>query len=104
MADIVNPQVINYCNSVIRPLAEAMRSLDARCDAGLVTWFSQIAANCPNDSSPVADGREAEGVSRLTGADVNSFVAQMAAYQTALNQSGVADVVSKPCVRSLEVV
>lgn len=101
--DITNPQVIEYCNAVVRPLAETMRALKVRVDAELVTWFGQISTNCPNDSSAVADGREAEGVSRLTGADVNALVTQLAAYQTALNASGVADVISKPCVRHLEV-
>lgn len=104
MSDIVNPQVINYTNAVIRPLAEQMRSLKARTDAALVTWYAEISDNCPNDSSALADGREAEGVSRLTGADITNLVTQLAAYQTALNVAGVAAVISKPCVRSLEVV
>lgn len=103
MADIVDPKVISFCNNFVRPHAERMRALDAQGDAALVTWFSQIAAACPNDASPIADGRENEGVSRLTGADVSSFITQVAAYQTALNESGVADVVSKPCVRTLTV-
>jgi hypothetical protein len=103
MADITNEQVIAFCNNFIRPHAERMRALDVQGDTALVTWFGQIAALCPNDSSPIADGRENEGVSRLTGADVNNFITQVAAYQTALNAGGVADVISKPCVRTLEV-
>ena len=103
MADITNPQVVNYCNATIRPLAERMRSLKAEADAALVTWFGEISSNCPNDASLIADGREAEGVSRLTGADVTNFVTQLASYQTALNASGVPGIISKPCVRTLEV-
>jgi hypothetical protein len=99
----VDPQAISYCNNIIRPLAEQMRGLKARIDSGLVTWFAEVDALVPNDTSPLADGREAEGVSRLTGADITNFVTQMAAYQTALNVAGVANVISKPCVRSLEV-
>jgi hypothetical protein len=102
MADIVNPQAITWTNEVVRPLAEVMRSLKARTDAALVTWYAQISAVVPNDASPLLDGRENDGVSRLTGADINSFVAQLAAYKTALEQAGVADVISKPCVRALE--
>jgi hypothetical protein len=102
MADITDPQAIRYTNEIIRPLAEVMRALKARIDAGMVTWYGTIAALVPNDSSPLADGREADGVSRLTGADINSFVAQLAAYKTALEQAGVPDVISKPCVRPIE--
>ena len=103
MADIVDTEVIRYCNEIIRPHAEKMRALKATCDSALVTWYGQISSDCPNDSSPIADGREAEGVSRLTGADVVNLVTQMAAFKTACEVSGVADVISKPCVRSLEV-
>jgi hypothetical protein len=103
MADIVDPRAISYTNQVIRPLAEQMRSLKARVDSGLVTWFADIDALVPNDASPLLDGREAEGVSRLTGADITGLVTQLAAYQTALNVNGVAAVISKPCVRALEV-
>ena len=102
MADITSPEVIKFSNEQIRPLAEAMQALDYRVQAALVTWYATISADCPNDSSPIADGREAEGVSRLTGSDVVNMVTQMAAYKTALELTGVPDVISKPCVRSLE--
>jgi hypothetical protein len=101
--DIVNPEVIKFINEVIRPSAEIMRNYKVMVDAAMVTWYADISPNCPNDSSPVVDNRELDGVSRLTGADVNSFVAQMSAYKFALDQSGVAQVTSKPCVRPLEI-
>ena len=102
MADIVNTEAIRFCNECIRPTAEKMRALHATISSALVTWYAGIDTVMTNDTSAVADGREAEGVSRLTGADVNSFVSQMAAYKTALELTGVPDVISKPCVRSLE--
>jgi hypothetical protein len=102
MADIVNPQAVRFTNEHIRPLAEEIRALKARVDATLVEWTASIAANVPNDTSPLADGRDAEGVSRLTGADVNGFIALLGAMQTRLNQAGTAQIVAKPCVRALE--
>lgn len=101
---ITNAQVIDWVNNVLRPMAEDMRNLDAEIDAALITWFAQISANTPNSGAEtLEDGRDADGVSRLTGADINSFVTQMVAYQTQLNAAGVADVISKPTVRPLQV-
>jgi hypothetical protein len=100
--DITDAEAIRFVNEVIRPTAEKMRGLDAEIDAALVTWFAGINAKIANDASPILDGREDEGVSRLLGSDVVNMVTQMSVYQTALNQSGVANVVSKPCVRRLE--
>jgi hypothetical protein len=102
VSDITDPQAIRWVNEVIRPRAEQFRALRARIDADMTTWYSQISTLVPNDSSPVADGRENEGVSRLLGSDVVNLVTQMAAFQTACNVSGVADVISKPCVRNIE--
>lgn len=101
---IDNPQAIRYVNEVIRPKAESLRALKAEVDAALVQWFGGVNALVPNDAGEaVDDGRENEGVSRLTGADVNNLVTQLAAYQTQLDQEGVAAVVSKPCVNQLRV-
>lgn len=104
MADITNTEVIKYVNEQIRPLAESMQALDYRVQAALVTWYATISDDCPNDSSPLADGREDDGVSRLTGADIVNLVTQLAAYKTQMDGSGVRAVVAKPTVRALMVV
>jgi hypothetical protein len=102
MADITNAEAIRFVNEQIRPLAESYRGLKARTDAALVTWFGGLNSVVTNSASdPVVDGREAEGVSRLSGADVVNFVTQLTAFQAALNASGVPGVISKPCVRAL---
>lgn len=103
MADIINSEVVKFTNEQIRPLAEAMQALDYRIQAALVTWYATISGNCPNDSSPLDDGREGEGVSRLTGADIVNLVTQLAAYKTQMDGSGVRAVVAKPTVRALTV-
>jgi hypothetical protein len=69
-----------------------------------VSWFGGINSLIPNSAEEaVADGRESEGVSRLTGADVNNLVTQLAAFQAQLSAEGVPTVISKPCVRALRV-
>lgn len=103
MADITDPQAIAFTNHV-RSIAEKMRALDAVIDSSIVDWFNGISELIPNDSSPIDDGREAEGVSRLVGSDVVNLITQMLAYQTQLDQSGVAGVIALPCVRPLEVI
>lgn len=101
MADIVNPEVLRFVTEVVRPYAEKMRALKATIDSAITTWWT-INALCPNDSSPVEDGRESEGVSRLVGSDVVGLITQMLVYKAAMEQSGVPGVISKPCVRPLE--
>lgn len=104
MADITSAEAIRYVNEVIRPTAETLRALKAEIDAATVTWFGGLNAVIGSSSGDtLQDGREAEGVSRLTGADITNLVVQMLAYQTACNAGGVADVISKPCVRTLSV-
>lgn len=100
---IDNPQAVKFVNESVRPKAERLRAIKAEIDAMMVDWFGGVNAMFPNDSTPVEDGREAEGVSRLTGEDVVGFIVVAQAVQTALNQAGVADRIAKPCVRPLRV-
>lgn len=101
MADINNPEALKYVREIIRPLCERYRAEYYRDKSALTTWFGGVNTLIPNTADPIQDGRENEGVSRLTGADVNSVVTQFAAFVTAMEQSGVLDVISKPCVRQL---
>jgi hypothetical protein len=102
VADITNPEVLRYVAEVIRPHAEKFRNLKHTVDAALQVWNDQILPNCPYDSSPIADGREAEGISRLTGADVTRVIIQLGLFQDAMNVAGVNTTISKPCVRPLD--
>ena len=99
---ITDPQAIRFCNEVVRPKAETIRALKAEVDAAMLSWYGGMNTLIPNQAGEaVGDGREAEGVSRLSGADVNSFMALLANLQTRLSQTGVADVMQRPCVRVL---
>lgn len=99
MTNIVDPQAIKFCNEQVRPLCEEARALMARIDAMNTSWGAGINAMFPNDASLVADGRDAEGVSRLTGANIQSVVGILLAIKTASNTQ----IISLPCVRALSV-
>ena len=99
---ITNPQALAYTKEVVRPVAEKLRGIKAEIDSHMVAWYGGINALIPNDADELLDdGRESEGVSRLTGADINSVIVQLAGIKTALDVEGVAGVISKPCVRAL---
>ena len=98
MADITNPEAIAFANEQLRPICELARALKARVDEASVRWYGGVNTEFPNDSSPVADGRTAEGISRLTGEDVNN------ALSVLIGMCGTpydAEIVEKPCVRPL---
>jgi len=101
--DIVAPEVARWTNEVIRPLAEDLRALNIKCENTLAQWYAGKNALIKNDNSIIQDGRQNEGVSVLTGVDINSFMAQVAAIVSQFDTAGVSDVIQKPCVRSLEV-
>lgn len=102
-AGIDNPEAIRWVNEVIRPLAENYRATNIMSEQALAQWYGGMNTLFPNDSTALEDGREAEGVSRLTGADINSFMGQVATLVGQFDGGGVVDVINKPCVRMLEV-
>lgn len=101
MADITNPEAVRFVNEVIRPLAEAFEALDANAqiakDRYTSTFAPLVSGNAGTDA--VDDGRTAEGVSRLTLADVQNFATQVNTFVAQMDQSGVRDVIRKPGVR-----
>jgi hypothetical protein len=96
---ITNPNTIKFINEVVRPLCEKARALNALTGNASDEWFAGINTTVPNTSEEVDDGREAQGVSRLTGQDVNSAMNILIAMKTASN----VQIISKPCVRALDV-
>jgi len=96
MADITNPEAIRFVNEVIRPMCEEARKLDVNRNALSTAWFSGINLIIGNSAGDaIADGRENEGVSRLTAADVTNAVSQL------LGISLNSEIIQKPCVRML---
>lgn len=96
---ITNPNTIQFINQVVRPLCEKARALNALIDAANTQWFAGVNTTVPNTSEALADGRDAEGASRLTGADINSAMSILGAMKASSN----AEIIQKPCVRSIEI-
>lgn len=95
---ITDPQAIRFTNEVIRPLSEQLRALKANIDAATFAWNGGISALVPNDAAELLnDGRQAEGVSRLTGADIRAVVTILANVRAQVTDATI----SKPCVRPL---
>jgi len=99
MPDIVDPQAIKFTNEQIRQLSERSRNLKAEITAASTQWFGGINSLFPNTADPVQDGREDEGVSRLTGADVNSVMSVLIGAAGQIND----EIIAKPCVNPLRV-
>ena len=109
MTDITNPVAIKFINEEIRPLAEIFRNAIALVDDMETAWFGQslntIVTNAAGDA--IADDRDAEGVSRLTGADIHNFIASAIDYRnlmtgvSAPGQSDRRQTIDKPTVRPL---
>ena len=96
---ITGPEEIKFVNEYIRPMCENIRFMKARGDDFALKWAG-ISAGFPNDTSVVEDGRDAEGISRLTGADINAVAAVFDALLMDIDSSSEA-VIAKPCVRPL---
>lgn len=101
---ITDPRAIKFVNEQVRPMAEELRALKARVDAFMVDWFTEISTLIPNDSEEqLEDGREAQGVSRLNGEDINGLATVVQSIQSLLETAGYEARIAKPCVRPLQV-
>ncbi len=97
---ITDPEAVKFVNEYIRPMCETIRYMKARGDDFAVKW-SQISAEFPLDPTEIVeDGREAEGISRLSGADINSVAAVFSALLGDIDLTA-SSVIAKPCVRPL---
>ena len=94
---ITDPEAIAFVNEYIRPMCETLRYMNAR-GADWATKWGEISSKFPNDTSAVEDGREAEGISRLTGADINAVSTVFGTLLTIMD-AAAQTVLAKPCVR-----
>lgn len=99
MTAITDPEAIKFVNEQIRPLAERLRAEMVLITSIETTWTGGMNAKFPNDTSAVQDNRDAEGVSRLTGADIQSLMS----VAIGMRNAGNTQIVAKPCVRGLSV-
>lgn len=94
---VQNAEVTRFLNEAARPVAEKLRALRAEFASLDVRW-QQIQASVPNTVEVIDDGRAAEGVSVLTGQDVNDLMYAVGLVNGAL-QGLAAATIEKPCVR-----
>ena len=101
---ITNPGVIVFCNEDIRPLAEKLRALKAIAVSINDEWDSVHAGNTPDSPSEyLEDGRESEGVTQVTGEEINDIMGLSATIETALSTPANESLLSKFSVRPLQV-
>ena len=104
MAEITDAEAIRFVNEQIRPMAERLRDLNALMGYARGLWVGGgISPHFVADGDTVEDGRESEGVSRLTALDVSAFVAEVATILTRFETAGIMDIIRKPCVRAMRV-
>lgn len=105
MADVTDPRVIRFVNESIRPLCEKVRNLKAAGDITLLKWTSEISDLVPNDpEARIQDGRDGEGISHLSGADINAVMSIFQSLLGALQSDpSIPAIVNKPCVRELNI-
>jgi len=103
MPDITNAEVIKLTNEGLRTMAEKLRALDAQMQALVTTWNTvRVAASVPNDTSALADGRQAEGASRLVGSDLYNLMVIVNGLEAVFATGNCRLYLSKLCVRQLE--
>jgi len=97
---ITDPEAIKFTNDYIRPMCENLRYMSARGADWAQKW-AELSSKFPNnDSDMVEDGREAEGISRLSGADINAVAAVFGSLLTIMDATAQT-AIHKPCVRPL---
>ena len=97
---ITDPEAIKFVNEYIRPMCENIRYSNARGNDFAIKWAG-LSGDFPNDPAEIVeDGRDAEGISRLSGADINAVAAVFDALLGDLDMSAQA-VIQKPCIRPL---
>jgi hypothetical protein len=97
---ITDPEAIKFVNEYIRPMCETLRYMKARGDDFALKWAG-VSGSFPFDPTEIVeDGRENQGVSRLTGADIVSVARVFDTLLGDLDPLAQA-VIAKPCVRPL---
>jgi len=99
MTDITDPRAITFTNE-LRAVANTLRLLEAQAKSMAFQWtdggVSLLIANDPEAN--LMDNREGEGISRLTGADIASWMGIVGAARVPLNAVGAQAILDKPCV------
>lgn len=79
-----DPEVIKFVNEHSRVAANKLASAYLEAVQHLAS-FESIKSKVPNDNTPVDDGREAEGISRLVCSDIHILVNVIKSVQASLD-------------------
>lgn len=75
MADITNPEVIDFSNSEIRRAADRLAVAYYHAIQMRDIWIARgYGASVPNDASPVVDGAATDGRPAITGVDIHNMI------------------------------
>lgn len=101
---ITNTGAITFCNEDMRPLAEWLRSLKAMTSSMNDEWSVVHSLNVPDSGTEyLSDGREAEGVTQVTGEEMHDLMDLCNTIETALNTPINESLLSKFAVRPLRI-
>jgi len=102
MPDIINPIVIKWANEELRPFAEYTLGGFLNAKEFIANYDDSIDDLLAShvDGDMLDDGRESEGVSRLTKADITGFVNVIKAVQGMITDP-IRSAVRKPTVRKI---
>jgi hypothetical protein len=90
-----DPELIRFVNEVLRPLCERVRALKAEVVV-MQAQYATLSSMVPEDATILDDGRESEGVSRLSGQAIADVTyALVTVPLPSLNDA----VLNKPCVQ-----
>lgn len=96
---ITDPEILNFVNEWVRPLAERLIATSAR-GQDFAGKYQTLAASFPNDATVIDDGRDE--TTNLTGADVHKFAGDVIALLQEIDARGTAAEAHKAAVRPLE--
>ena len=103
-----DPRAVSYVNENLRPLCEKLRAIQAELQTSLAKYVVEIApiTAAADPADILADGREDEGVSRLSAGDVALVMGLAQALsdlvEDTANQNAVG-AMHKACVRPLRI-
>ena len=97
MAEITNPQVVNFANNDMRILGDMLTKLNIRSAAASATYSAAdlgTVITAAGSSNLITDGSEIDGRTRCTGGDIFNMVTLLNDLATFMTQ-GRKDVLAK---------
>ena len=109
MMSITDPRVITFVNEQLRPLAERTRAVQAEIETTLAYAQAEVIGLIQSaaEGAVLDDGREAEGVSRLTREDLLLAIGLLDGIATAVRtpeNEAALNAMFKACVRPLRII